>query len=62
MPTHFLDYKNRIKDLRFAEKCAKEEKLKAIQKGDKDAEQFWEKAEEKTRLEAKGLENAIKNK
>ena len=34
MTTHFLDYKNRAKDLREAEKGAREEKEKAKKMGE----------------------------
>ena len=60
MGTHFLDYKNRILDLREAEKAAKEEKEKAILLGDKEAEKRWERAEENARREADRLEQAMK--
>lgn len=56
MTTHFLDYKNRAKDLREAEKGAREEKEKAKKMGDKEAEKRWEKAEENARREAEKLE------
>lgn len=39
MSTHYLNYKEKILDLRNAEKCAKEEKEKAKKAGDKDAEE-----------------------
>lgn len=60
MSTHFLDYKNRILDLRAAEKGAREEKEKAALKGDKEAEKRWERAEENARREADRLEQAIR--
>lgn len=60
MSTHFLDYKGRILDLRVAEKGAREEKEKAILKGDKEAEKKWEKAEENARREADRLEQLLR--
>lgn len=60
MTTHFLDYKGKILDLRAAEKGAKEEKEKAILKGDKEAEKKWGKAEETARNRADKLEQAIR--
>lgn len=60
MSTHYLDYKNRIKDLREAEKGAREEKEKAQALGDKDAEERWARAEEAAKRQADGLENAIR--
>lgn len=60
MSTHFLDYKGRILDLRAAEKGAREEKEKAILKGDKEAEKKWEKAEENARREADRLEQLLR--
>lgn len=44
MSTHFLDYKNRILDLRKVEEGAREEKEKAALNGDKEAEKSWERA------------------
>ncbi len=60
MATHFLDYKNRIKDLREAEKGAREEKEKARILGDKDAEERWRRAEETARRQAERLEDVLK--
>ncbi|MBQ4057468.1 MAG: hypothetical protein IJD40_00890 [Lachnospiraceae bacterium] len=60
MTTHFLDYKNRIKDLREAEKGAREEKEKARILGDKDAEEIWRRAEETARRQAERLEDVLK--
>lgn len=62
MPTRYLNYKERIIDLRNAEKCAKEEKEKAKKAGDKDAEERWERAEETARIQADRLEEALKQK
>ena len=58
MATHFLDYENRIKDLRAAEEAAEEERKKAEAAGDKDAEERWRKAEETAKLNADRLEEA----
>lgn len=60
MSTHFFDYKNRIIDLREAEKGAKEEKEKAKLRGDKDAEEKWRRAEETARIQAEKLEQVVK--
>lgn len=60
MGTHFLDYKNRILDLREAAKEAREEKEKAILMGNKEAEKRWERAEENARREADKLEQAMR--
>lgn len=60
MSTYFLDYKNRILDIRAAEKGAKEEKERAILNGDKEAEERWEKVEENARREADALEQAMR--
>lgn len=57
MSTHYLDYKNRIKDLHAAEKGAREEKEKAKKAGDYEMERRWERAEENARREAEKLEN-----
>ena len=60
MPTHYLDYRNRILDLRTAEREAREEKEKAKLNGDKDAEEKWRRAEETARIQAERLEDAMK--
>lgn len=60
MSTHFLDYKNRILDLRAAERGAREEKEKATLNGDKEAEKRWERAEDSARREADRLEQAMR--
>lgn len=60
MGTNFLDYKNRILDLRAAEKGAREEKERAILMSDRDAEKRWERAEGNARREADRLEQTMR--